>query len=74
MKSNIDKAAWKEKEKEHDHEIEKARTDKWKEFMNKVDGKIIYQVKKYITNIPTPTFIPTLDTNTAMNEEEVSTL
>src|SRR5437762_8112634 len=74
MKSNIDKAAWKGKENEHDHEIEKARTDKWREFVNKADGKTIYQVKNYITNIPTPTFIPTLDTNAAMNEEKVSTL
>jgi len=73
-KSNIDKAAWKAKEKEHDHEIEKARTDKWREFVNKADGKTIYQVKKYITNIPTPTFIPTLNTNAATNEEKVNTL
>ena len=60
--------------KEHDHEIEKARTDKWREFVNKADGKTIYQINKYITNIPTPTFIPTLDTNVRMNEEKVSTL
>ena len=74
MKSNIDKAAWKVKEKEHDHKIEKARTDKWREFMNKADRKTIYQINKYITNIPTPTFIPTLNTNMATNEEKVSTL
>src|SRR5204862_2808810 len=65
---------WKAKEKEHDHEIEKARTDKWREFVNTADERSIYQVKDYITNIPTPTFIPTLDTNAATNEEKISTL
>ena len=73
-KSNIDKVAWKAKEKEHDDAIEKARTDKWREFVNKADGKTIYQIKDYITNIPTSTFIPTLDTNAATNEEKISTL
>jgi hypothetical protein len=42
--------------------------------MNKTNGKTIYQVKDYITNIPTPTFIPTLDTNAATNEKKISTL
>ena len=73
-KSNIYKAAWKTKEKEHDHEIEKARTEKGREFVNKADGKTIWQVKKYITNVPIPAFIPTLDTNMATNEEKISTL
>jgi hypothetical protein len=58
-KSKIDKTAWKAKEKERDHAIEKARMDKWREFVNKADGKTIYQIKDYITNIPTPIFIPT---------------
>ena len=73
-KSNIDKIAWKVKEKEHNDAIEKARTDKWREFVNKADGKTIYQIKDYIINIPTSTFIPTLDINAATNEEKVSTL
>ena len=41
--------------------------------MNKIDGKTIYQIKDYITNIPTPTFIPTLDTNATINEETINT-
>ena len=42
--------------------------------MNKADGKTIWQVKKYITNVLIPAFIPTLDTNMATNEEKISTL
>ena len=73
-KSNIDKVAWRAKEKEHDLEIEKARTDKWREFINTADEKTMYQINKYINSIPTPTFIPTLDTNAATNEEKIGTL
>ena len=74
MKSDIDKRIWRAKEKEHNAEIEKARIDKWREFVNTANGKTIYQIKEYITNTPTPTFIPTLDTNAATNEEKIDTL
>ena len=45
-----------------------------KEYMNKANSKTIWQVKKYVTNIPTTMFVPTLDGQAAMNEQKVAIL
>ena len=42
--------------------------------MNNADRKTIWQIKKYVTNIPTSTFIPTLNGNAASNEQKVTAL
>ena len=36
------------------HEIAQAKVNKWKGFFDQADGKSIWQVKKYIANMPTP--------------------
>ena len=70
----IDKAAWREKADEYVQEISRAKESKWREYVNNADGKTIWQVKKYVTNIPTPTFVPTLNGNAATNEQKVNAL
>ena len=57
MKFNINKIIWKEKEKEYNYEIKKIKIDKWREFINKINEKIIYQINKYIINIFISIFI-----------------
>ena len=38
--------------------------------MNNADGKTIWQIKKYIDNIPTSAFVPTLENNATTNEQK----
>ena len=55
-------------------ETSRAKTNKWKEYVNNANGKTIWQIKKYITNTPTSTFVPTLNGNAATNEQKVRAL
>ena len=71
---SVDKAAWKAKSDEYIQEIERAKARKWKEYVNNADGKTIWQIKKYITNAPTSTFIPTLNGHAATYEQKVNAL
>src|SRR5216117_692741 len=70
----VDKAAWKDKANEYEEESARAKVSKWKEYVNNADGKTIWQIKKYITNIPTSTFIPTLNGHAATYEQKVNAL
>src|SRR5216117_2534738 len=70
----MDKAAWRIKANEYTQEIARAKARKWKEYVNNANHKTIWQIKKYITNKPTSTFIPTLDGHAATNEQKVSIL
>jgi len=70
----MNKAAWRIKANEYTQEIARAKASKWKEYVNNANHKRIWQIKKYITNKPTSTFIPTLDGHTATNEQKVSIL
>ena len=49
----IDKLAWKERDKAYVDEIKRTKRAKWREFVSEADGKSIWQVKKYIDNKPT---------------------
>ena len=40
--------------------------------MNNANDKTIWQIKKYITNTPTSTFIPTLNGHVATNDQKVT--
>src|SRR5271170_3068589 len=71
---HADKQAWRVKANEYTTEITRAKAAKWKEFVNSADAKTIWQIKKYITNIPASTLIPTLDGHAATNEDKVTTL
>ena len=44
----------------------------WKEYVDKVDDKSIFQIKKYIINISISTFISTLNNHAATNEQKVN--
>ena len=70
----VDKAVWTTKANEYASEIAKAKESKWKEYVNNADGKTIWQVKKYVTDLPTPAFVPTLDGYAETNEEKVTAL
>lgn len=69
-----DTQLWRTKANEYTQKIAQAKTSKWKEYVDKAEGKTIWQVKKYITNVPTSMFVPTLDRQAATNEEKVDTL
>src|SRR5947199_2115250 len=69
---DADKAEWKIKANQYMYEIAQAKTKKWKEFVDKADGKSIWQVKKYIANTPTSTFIPTINGNATMHEQKAA--
>ena len=73
-KHAIDKAAWRAKADEYVQKIAQAKTDTWRKYVNNVNGKTIWRVKNYITNIPTSTFIPTLNGHAATNEQKISAL
>jgi ribonuclease HI len=70
----VDKAAWRAKTDEYAQEIARARPRKWREYANSANRKTIWQIKRYITNIPTSTFVPTLNDHAATNEQKVSVL
>ena len=59
---------------EYINESARAKTSKWKEYMNKIDDKPIFQIKNYIMNILISTFIPTLNNHAATDEQKVNTL
>ena len=67
----VDKSAWRAKADEYIQEISRAKAaSKWKEYVNNANGKTIWQIKKYITNTPTSTSVPTLNGNAATNEQK----
>jgi len=71
-KHEEDKKAWRKKADEYTKEISKAKTAKWREYVNGADNKSIFQIKKYITNTPTQAIIPTLNGNLSTHEEKVA--
>ena len=70
----VDKAAWMIKADEYTREIAKAKESKWKEYVDNADGKTIWQVKNYVTDLPTSAFVPTLNDHAETNEEKVTVL
>ena len=69
-----DKAAWRAKKNEHKREIAQAKVSKWREYVSNVDGKTIFQVKDYVTNIPTSAVVPTLEGSAVTNEQKAAAL
>ena len=73
-RADIDKAAWRVKANLYTSQIRQAKRDKWREFVNSANEKSIWQVKRYITSAPTPSFIPTLDEHSASHKQKVELL
>ena len=73
-KANVDKAAWRSAANQYTDKIAQAKRDKWREFVNGADEKTIWQVKKYATNIPVPSFVPMLDGCATSHSQKVTLL
>ncbi len=73
-RANEDKVAWREKDNELNDKIAQAKRDKWREYVENADGKSVFQIKNYITNLPTPTFIPTLNKQAATHDQKTALL
>ena len=73
-KLNIDKVAWRKKANHYMRKIAQAKKDKWREFVKGASQQSIWQVKRYVTNIPVPSFVPTLDGHAASHGQKVELL
>ena len=71
---NIDKVAWRKKANHYMRKIAQAKKDKWREFVKGASQQSIWQVKRYVTNIPVPSFVPTLDGHAASHGQKVELL
>ena len=58
---------------EYIEKIAGVKMNHWKKYMNKVDDKFIFQIKKYIINILTSIFISTLNNHAIINEQKINT-
>src|SRR5271169_993367 len=68
-----DKIEWKEKLREYNRAIKRAKRETWRNFVEQADEKTIWQVKKYTDSTPTTTYIPTLQGKASTNEEKATT-
>ena len=73
-KAEADKVIWREKANQYISKIAQAKRDKWREVINNADAKSIWQVKKYVANVPVSTFVPTLDGQAASQSQKVELL
>ena len=73
-KHEADKMVWRAKANEYIWEIRRAKTNKWKEYVDNADGKTIWQIQKYATSTMTTTHVPTLNEKAATNEQKVNAL
>ena len=70
----IDKKAWREKDNRYIKAVKKAKRTHWRKYVNDADGKSIFKIKNYITNVSAPAFIPTLEDNAITHEQKVAVL
>jgi len=70
--SPIDKEAWEEKAAKYTEGIARAKKEKWQEFVENADGKTIWQIQKYASNIATSPLIPTLDGKALTHDDKVN--
>ena len=73
-RANVDKVAWRKKDNELDDKIAQAKKDKWWEYVENADAKSVFQIKNYISSLPTPTFIPTLNKHAATHDQKTALL
>jgi ribonuclease HI len=73
-KHEIDRKAWRERANEYTAAIRKAKEDKWRVYVENADDKSIWNIKNFITNIPTQSFIPTLENNASTHEQKIALL
>src|SRR5579859_383311 len=63
--NEADQMEWKAYRRRYKEEMEQAQKRKWKEFLEEVDEKTIWIVKKYIDNPPSPHYIPAINLATS---------
>jgi primosomal protein N' len=65
-----DREEWKHHQNKYKHEIRRAKEKIWRDFVMEANERTIWTVKKYMDSIPTPTYIPTLNNETATSNTE----
>ncbi len=73
-RANADKVAWRKKENECKNKIAQVKKGKWTELTENADGKSIFLIKKYISNLPVSSFIPALNGHAATTEQKITLL
>jgi ribonuclease HI len=71
-KHPIDRTVWRTKVDEYLQKVENAKTNTWRNCVNKVTGKTVWRIKDWITKTPISTFIPTLNDHAATNEQKTT--
>jgi Endonuclease-reverse transcriptase len=73
-KTACNRRLWREKANEYTSEISRTKTTHWQEYVKSLDGKTIWDVKRYLTQSSVQTTIPTLDNVAETYEEMTDTL
>jgi hypothetical protein len=74
VKTALNRQRWREKANEYTSEISRTKTKHWQEYVKSLDGKTIWDVKRYLTQSMAQTTIPTLDNAVETYEEITNTL
>jgi endonuclease/exonuclease/phosphatase (EEP) superfamily protein YafD len=65
----VDREKWRKKANEYTDRVDRAKEDTWREFLANVDGKTVWDVKKYIEGGSGYGIIPTLNGCHATHQE-----
>ena len=69
-RSVVDKKKWKEAKRICQKEVRAAKQKAWREFAEAADNITIWQLKKYISTLPSQPYIPTLDEGKAASNQQ----
>ena len=61
---------WKQERREYQNKIKEAKRTTWRRFVKDADTRTIWQVNKYLNNLPTNTFVPTLNGQAISNQQK----
>jgi hypothetical protein len=70
----IDRIEWEKADREYRKEIERAKRDTWRSYLENADGQSIWQIKNYVMETPMVTLVPTLDGQAQTHEEKICAL
>ena len=65
---------WKQKQQEYKSKIKDAKWTTWRTFVKEADSRTIWQINKYLNNLPTNSFIPTLNGHATTNQQKADLL
>src|SRR5947207_8544846 len=52
-RADVDKAAWRRRDNELNDKIAQAKRGKWREYIENADAKSVFQIKRFISELPT---------------------